>query len=124
MMHKQNFSDVFFSQTCFEFFFPLEVCKILLYSNCFSNYKPTHELAILPACCTEDGLTWFQAENEFVEYVCRLSTCFCLFLLTVRFLKSVGKFYFYPKKWSTVIEAYSTLKPQKNKIVKIRSESF
>ena len=89
-------------------FFPLEVCTILLYSNCFPNYKSTHELAILSACCAEDGLTRFQAKNEFVEYACRRSTCFCLFLLTVRFLKSVGKFYYYPKKSSTAIEAYST----------------
>ena len=60
----------FFSRACFELlmFFPLEVCKILLYSTCFPNYKPTHELAILSACCAEDGLTRFQAKNEFVEY--------------------------------------------------------
>ena len=90
------------------FFFQLEVCKILLCSNCFPNYKPTNELAVLSACCTEDGLTSFQAKNEFVEYACRLSTCFCLFLLPVRFLKSVGKFCYYPKKRSTVIEANST----------------
>ena len=83
------------------FFFPLDVCKILLYSNCFSNYKPTHELAILSACCAEDGLTRFQAKNEFLEYASRLSIRFCLFLLTVRFLKSVGKFYYYPKKGSS-----------------------
>ena len=111
MMHKQSFSDVFFFHTCFEllmFFFRLEVCKILLYSNCFPNYKPTHELAILSACCAEDGLTRFQAKNEFVEYTSLLSIRFCLFLLTVRFLKSVGKFYYYPKKRSTVMEACST----------------
>ena len=99
-----------FFQTCFELlmFFPFEVCKILLF-YCSPNYKSTHELAILSACCAEDGLTRFQTKNEFVEYACRRSTCFCLlFLLTVRFLKSVGKFYYYPKKRSTAIEAYST----------------
>ena len=50
MMRKQNFSDVFFSKLVLNcFFFPLEVCKILLYTKCFPNYKPTHELAILSA---------------------------------------------------------------------------
>ena len=104
----------FFSRACFELlmFFPLEVCKILLYSTCFPNYKPTHELAILSACCAEDGLTRFQAKIEFVEYASRLSIRFCLFSLTVRFLNSVGKFYYYPKKRSTVIEACLTY-PQK-----------
>ena len=101
----------FFFQTCFELlmsFFRLQVCRILLYSNCSPNYKPTHELAILSACCAEDGLTRFQAKIEFVEYASRLSIRFCLFSLTVRFLNSVGKFYYYPKKRSTVIEACLT----------------
>ena len=90
----------FFSRACFELlmFFPLEVCKILLYSTCFPNYKPTHELAILSACCAEDVLTRFQAKNEFLQYASRLSIRFCLSLFTVRFLKSVGKCYYYPKQ--------------------------
>ena len=72
------------------------------------NYKTAQELAILSACCAEDGLTRFQAKDEFVEYASRLSIRFCLFLLMVRFLKSVGKFYYYPKKRGTVIEACLT----------------
>ena len=125
MMHKQSFSDVIFSRLVLNCwcFFPFEVCKILLF-YCSPNYKSTHELAILSACCAEDGLTRFQTKNEFVEYACRRSTCFCLlFLLTVRFLKSVGNFTIILK--SVVLQSRHTRhNPHKNKIVKIRLESF